>query len=303
MTTQTWNSVVDNTATAGFRAWGAELAAKIQATTVMVQTADTGQINWATVTLPAGGAYGGYEIYKLNDSLFATAPVYFKIRYGSNGSNAANIAITVGTSTNGAGVLGGTALSAEHVCVYGGAAPPSAVSTFDSYLCANTGFFGFYWKVTPSGGTPTGIDAAFYFQRTCDAATGTPNAQGAHAYWPCGGGYAPAHQAFRYASAAAAYTATTTIKFCFVPQAPASSYDDSGISQAYVHYTITPTVRPMFGTCSVQSGEVSQATAFTATMVGTAARTYLALRPATASGAGLADVNSIGGLSIAMLWE
>jgi len=75
-----------------------------------VQAAETGQVNWTTVTKPTvTNTAAGFEIWRMNDSLQATAPVFMKIEYGS-GSNTAipGLWITVGSATNGAGTLSGT---------------------------------------------------------------------------------------------------------------------------------------------------------------------------------------------------
>lgn len=81
----------------------------------LVQTADTGQINLASPG--TSGAYStslGYEIWRFNDTLQATAPVFIRVEYGNGiqgggGSGFIPTAtwMTVGTGTNGAGTLTG----------------------------------------------------------------------------------------------------------------------------------------------------------------------------------------------------
>lgn len=95
---------------AEFRAWGSAVGIKL-ALMGLVQTSDTGQINWTTVVKPAGAsASQGYEIWRFADSLQATDPVFIKLEYGSSSvaSSIAGMWITVGTATNGAGTLTGT---------------------------------------------------------------------------------------------------------------------------------------------------------------------------------------------------
>jgi hypothetical protein len=80
----------------------------------MVQTADTGQINWLTVTVPTViNERKGYEIWRFNDALQATAPVFLKISYGSANAAASypGIWITIGTGSDGAGNLTGIVLA------------------------------------------------------------------------------------------------------------------------------------------------------------------------------------------------
>ncbi len=98
------------TTDAEFRTWGSKIKAAITACG-MTQTADTGQINWTTVTKPTtSNAAAGYEIWAFSDTLQATAPIYIKIEYGSTTTpfQTPQIWVTVGTGTNGAGTLTGT---------------------------------------------------------------------------------------------------------------------------------------------------------------------------------------------------
>lgn len=91
-----------------FRAWGSVYGIRF-ALMGLIQTSDTGQINWTTVAFPAGAnASQGYEIWRFNDALQATVPIFLKIEYGS-GAVAADGAIwvTLGSGSNGAGTLNG----------------------------------------------------------------------------------------------------------------------------------------------------------------------------------------------------
>ena len=97
---------------ADFRNWGQGISNALAAVG-LVKTADTGQINWTTVVKPAGtGVISGYEMWRFNDALQATAPVFIKIEYGSGGSAAGahGLWITVATATDGAGNLTGAQL-------------------------------------------------------------------------------------------------------------------------------------------------------------------------------------------------
>src|SRR5437762_2579443 len=95
MTTATWASVLDHSTDAGFRAWGAELSAKFAAVG-MQKTADSGQINWKTVTRAGTNAAAGYEIWRLNG-----AALYVKLEYGSGAStDAPSFWLTVGQGSD-----------------------------------------------------------------------------------------------------------------------------------------------------------------------------------------------------------
>jgi hypothetical protein len=76
----------------------------------LVQTADTGQINTATVALPgAGYTAAGYTIWRFADALQATAPVFLKIEFGTGASvDRPAIWVTTGNASSGTGTLTGT---------------------------------------------------------------------------------------------------------------------------------------------------------------------------------------------------
>lgn len=105
-----WNNVSD----ANFRSWGSYIAARF-VTVGLIQTADTGQINWTTVTTPVGvNTYQGYEVWRFADALQATAPVFFKIQYGEGaGIDGAGVRVQFGSGSDGAGNLTGN-LSAQY---------------------------------------------------------------------------------------------------------------------------------------------------------------------------------------------
>lgn len=85
------------------RDWGSKLSAAIQAVG-LVKTSDTGQIDWNTVV--NGSTIRGYEIFRFNDTLQATAPIFLKLEYG--GSNAyVMFKTTVGKGSDGAGNITG----------------------------------------------------------------------------------------------------------------------------------------------------------------------------------------------------
>lgn len=77
-----------------------------------VQTADSGQINLTTATRPATNNKGGYEVWRMDDTLQGTAPVVLRIDYGQgNTSNSFAVWLTIGTGSNGSGTITGAMLS------------------------------------------------------------------------------------------------------------------------------------------------------------------------------------------------
>ena len=121
MATSNTAAIISNiTSDAIFRTTGSALSVAIQAVG-LTQTADTGQINWTSVTTPgAANTVAGYEIYRFSDSLQSTAPVYFRIDYGTSIGNTGwlGLRVTVGTSTNGAGTITGQVSSICYLPMY-----------------------------------------------------------------------------------------------------------------------------------------------------------------------------------------
>lgn len=295
MTTQSWSTVVDHSGDAGFRAWGSEFAVKLAAAG-LVQTADTGQVNWVTVTRPGTNTEGGYEIWRFNDSLQATAPIFIRIGYGTGGTaTTPRMQFTVGTSSNGTGTIGGTALTTARTA--GGGAPASTVTAYQSLMCATTGFFGFAWKI---GGSTALVPMHWFFiNRTCDA-TGAFDIEGSMVFWGVGQtGQFTAYQFLRYAATAAAFTARTgaTEIPVVVPGIPTSSLVGSD-NQAYLWWSATPRVKPVLGVCTIVRSEVSVTSTFTVTLVGSTPHTYIAVGQACN-----ADPTATAAYGPAMLWE
>lgn len=100
-----------NSTDALFRAWCVFLRDAIL--TGLVQTADTGQMDFTTVVAPvAANTKKGYIIVRMNDSLQATKPVYVRIDFGSgSAANLPGVWLTIGTGSDGAGTISGAVFS------------------------------------------------------------------------------------------------------------------------------------------------------------------------------------------------
>lgn len=113
---QTWSVAPNNGASGAttIQAWGKALSDALAASG-LVKTADTGQINWATVTTPsAATTAAGYEIWRLTDALQSTAPIFIKLEYGSGNPLASpSLWFTIGSATDGAGAITGTVIRAR----------------------------------------------------------------------------------------------------------------------------------------------------------------------------------------------
>lgn len=133
---------------ADFRAWGSGIAAQIAAMG-LVQTADTGQINWATVARPAVSTNAGYEIWRFADSLQATKPVFIRLDYGiATVADRPRFAIRVGTATDGAGTLTGQ-LGASTFTIPGGS--KAAGTLLPSFCSGSTSRLNLFTHVDLAG--------------------------------------------------------------------------------------------------------------------------------------------------------
>lgn len=97
-------TVPSNNNDANFRSWIGFINT-MMTTAGWVQTADTGQINFTTVTAPgAADTKQGYALYRMDDALQSTYPIIIKFGFGSGSTtNAPGLWFMVGTYTDGAG--------------------------------------------------------------------------------------------------------------------------------------------------------------------------------------------------------
>lgn len=95
-----------------------------------VQTADTGQVDWDTISSVPGASSFVYEVWQTNDS-FTSQPIFLKIEYGSTSSSTVpNIAYTVGTGSDGSGNITGTNTSRQLIR----SASPGTFAGQDTYF-------------------------------------------------------------------------------------------------------------------------------------------------------------------------
>lgn len=147
------DSPIDHTSDAGFRAWAQEFDACI-VSAGWLHTADTGQVDLTTAARPAAGSYAGYKTYTDPSSVQGTAPIILRVRYGTaNVATYPQIAIQIGSQTNGAGTLTGAILLTE-TTAFRQAVPVSTVANYKTYLCYKDGYLSITFKV---GATSTGL--------------------------------------------------------------------------------------------------------------------------------------------------
>ena len=79
----------------------------------MVQTTDTGQVDIGTAVDPPGTAY--WEVWRFDDTLQATVPIFFKIVYTEPYSGRVGMMFTLGTGSNGSGDITGVRMAEEEL--------------------------------------------------------------------------------------------------------------------------------------------------------------------------------------------
>lgn len=172
----------EHTSDATFRVWAQALHAVI--TTFLTDTAATGSVDLTTMSRPGTNAYAGFKVYRFNDALQASCPVFLKVEYGT-GVFATNgeIRVTAGTAHDGSGTLTGTQVTtAARIFEIGGAASV----TYQYYASGHSGRFSLGWGLNNDGLTTGQV---LSLERTKDA-SGADDSTGIVLAFAGGGGNA-----------------------------------------------------------------------------------------------------------------
>lgn len=299
MTTSIWTTNISMANTASLRAWGSELNSQF-VSVGLVQTADTGQVNWSTVNLPIGNTLIGYEIWRFNDAMQASYPIYIRLAYytAATVTNSYIATIQIGTSTDGAGNLTGyttTAVTFSRQAVgSAGNAFASTTLPYASYLCCTAGFLGLVHKQDCLG-TALPATSAFIVQRTVDA-SGAPNGEGVMVIYnnQTSGGIPASATCLSFVYSGAIFGGNNS--FTWIPFNVTSSLYSGG-AQVFKSYGLFPRMRTMFGFGSCLIAEYGRGTQFQATLVGTTPRNYICV------GANFFATTSSAANYNFMLWE
>lgn len=265
------DTFTSNSTDADFRQWGSTISAHLAAAG-LVQTADSGQINWTTVTRPTvNNTDGGYEVWRFDDPLQATAPIFIKIGYG--GASPATIprtVMSVGTGTNGAGTLTGLVSDSRVV----NSASSATAGTYVSKVCYVDGFFGcaIYRGVQGASGIPI---FGVMVQRTCDD-SGAWTGDGCTTVWATSGAAAAGMQSLNFLKGTkTTYGSVHT----FFPSGGANTLTDDVVPnyQPARSYQPFPKVRPLLGSCGVYGVETPLDVQFQVALVGTTPRNYICM--------------------------
>lgn len=288
MTTYNWSSPDYVTTDAQFRQVGSELSAALAAVG-LIQTADTGQINWTTVLCPASNTDAGYEVWRFNDALQGTAPIFVKLVYGrTNGGNALQLKVSIGTGSNGAGTLtgAGSTISQASMCRTSGV---SVGVSFTSFISMVGGKLSLAWKTTAGG-------SGFLFIHRTNDATGADTADGVFlGHTPSGtGSTAFTASSVLFASGGSVHY-QQVVGFNVLRVGNIASSLIGSDYQAHLIWSTKPAPYPLIGICGTIAGEAAHGTTFSTTLFGSTAHTYLSLNDET---------HHVGdSLKPAMLWE
>jgi len=296
MTTAQFTSPFDSDTDANFRAWGSEISTQLAAVG-LTQTADTGQIDWTTASISGYPGSVGYEIWRFNDSLQGTTPIFVRIDYGATGAEAPYMAITVGTGSNGAGTINGaTKSNLQNIAV---ASSPVASIAYPSWICYNPalGFLGVALKLGINSNSEWGI--GFLINRTADT-SGAPTADGFNTWClnqigqSMYGQFQNPGQVIRLPTDGSFVAVNTT----GWPMGLPSSFA-GGNTQAVPLFQLQPAIQVAANMCMVIRNEVPNGTTFSLNIVGLTPRTFVSISNAL----GYTAAQNTGTYGLAMLYQ
>lgn len=166
---------------ATFRTWGSTVSDLWQ-DVGLTKTADTGQIDWTTVTRPASTGFAGYEIFKLDtDTQHSSFGLFIRVDYGcvvTGASYYQRLGIQIGSSTNGAGTLSGITGTQRIFAAAG-----TSSSSLTHYCSSGDGYFAYAGAWSAGTNSTTALfNQVFVIERLRDN-TGAPTANGIYTFF------------------------------------------------------------------------------------------------------------------------
>lgn len=270
MTTAIFTSSVDHSSDAGFRAWGSEFNAKLAAVG-LVQTTDTGQVNWTTVTRPVAGVATAYEIWKFIDS-----SIYVKVLYGTGSTTSSpRVDFQTGSGSNGSGTLTGQLSTQQTFCQ--NQALASAVTPYTSYFSHTSNFLTILWKMNAVTGLYPA--ACLVIGKTVDG-TGAATAVGYGIVRQQQSGIGNSCDFQIVRNAATAFTGPAGVSGGQVVSpigAVTSGVKQNGDIQVYLGYMAMPDVLPWVWTPLMFLADTVKLSTYPVAMVASASHTYLVI--------------------------
>lgn len=331
MSTYTTTASIPGGSTAALNTFIEEICNALFTECGLTQTADTGQCwtpNTATATWSSSvNTSFGYVIGEFNDALNTDYPVYIRFDFG-NGAVDTNpqVWLTVGTSTNGSGTIGGTSMTKG--AALSGATPSSPSTNYPSYFVYNStyGVLGMSYKVGGSNASgDTGLAfGGFYLYRGSTSA-GAENSDAVTLIYnnsPNGDtsstGADPLFQSLVYALSAIRPTSVENSNLAWIQpfaDEPSNATNGGYYVYPFLYANPGPAISAVLGL--VNNADVNVGSSFSASLLGDTPITMLNVGGAfgtstiggrAASGLSQASVTLLGsgistGWGIAFLWE
>lgn len=294
MTTNTNTAVFDNGSDAAFRAWIIDFHNLISGAG-LIQTADTGQINTATVLRPAANTMAGYSVWKLPGS----DPLYFKFQFGCGTTNARPvIQMQVGEGSNGTGTLTGQTSTNVTLSITNQDIN-STVTLYTSYACVTNDYLGFIFKHNSKANNGA-CGALAAVGKTVDN-TGAATTLGYYkVYNPNDATTASVELMQCVRRQATAVTMNPSNRFTVDPTLnQTNSQDDSGNLQISMHWGTFKQVLPCLYSCTYRTSELGAVTTFNVAMIGATSHTYITCGPSSCN----TDPAGSTGNKLAILYE
>ena len=268
MTKITYTENLQQTTVAGFRAWITNLSQALTACG-LVRATDGGQLDPAAIAYPTTtNQMCGYEIYRFNDTLQATKPIFLKVEYGSsNYAYAPQIRVTVGTGTTGAGVITGPQ-GTQTVFVSGTPSSPNDAQTWVSHSAG--GSFVLVWAARAISNDPKALKFVVIDRARDD--TGAP--LGEAVLYMCSITDRSIQQNILQ-TGSAPITSPSTLPQCLVPFGVSGSAVGTDV-QLFRHVIMAPKVRHSLAVLSYYDNEIGAGQEIVVSPFGTA-HTYLTL--------------------------
>jgi|SRR6188768_490336 len=253
--------VSSNTTDAQFRGWATFIRDVFLLSGGWMQTADTGQMNFATVLAPTvANTKQGYAVFRMNDALQATSPVFVRLDFGGGASpSGPGLWLTVGTGSDGAGNITNKR--------FDGGASVAPTITFNSNLTASNSYgssapnrvqFSLFVRSSSFGQITVSLE------RSKDV-TGADTGEAVLAYWPSGG-TSLTHQRYIILGSPTQPPAEVGIQFLLSSNNPSSFGGDIGVSPPIPMKGYAQP--PGTGVVIVKLNDIAAESAFTVTMYG-----------------------------------
>lgn len=298
MATRTLNVGPSNSTDAGFRAWINEINSALLAFG-WTATADTGQINFSTVTRPtATNTYPGYAMYQMGDSLQSTTAVFMRLDFGTAGStDAPGLKFILGIgATNGSGTI--TGIVTSQITMTG-----EVATTTQSYLrtCGTSSSFCLTAWLTGQPTSNTSFRGFVFCVERDQSSSGADQANGiSWVQWSVGTGGAITRQS-QYVDAAGGLG--TLESLCYAMVTASSSQSGGGVVGVGPIKTQYGAFRnPMKRLLIVSSPDFIGETMQPVVIYG-AQHNYLIQKPCVTISASLNGWQSAANAAWAMLWE